>query len=55
MAYAELDRRMATLSESIEVLSKAIRTEIGEESLILECTLSCIEDIAVQTEFEIIE
>jgi len=55
LAYAELDRRMAELSDHVEVLSKTIRTEIGERSLILECTLSCIEDIAVQTEFEIIE
>jgi similar to stage IV sporulation protein len=55
LAYAELARELASLSERVDVIGKTICTEIGEESLILECRLSCIEDIAVQTEFEMIE
>lgn len=55
LAYAELDRELAGLSEQVEVLGKTIRTELGEARLVLVCTLSCIEDIALQSEFEIIE
>ena len=53
LAYAELEYKLAALSSDTQLLSKTIRTELGETSLILECTLSCVEDIAVQSEFEI--
>ena len=53
LAYDELDARLSELSVSAQILEKQIATELGEESLILTCTVSCIENIAVQREFEI--
>ena len=55
LAYAELERELASLSEDVQLLSKNVKTALTDNSLILECTVTCIEDIAVQTEFEISE
>ena len=53
MAYAELEHRLSALSDEVQLLRKDISTTLTETSLILSCTVSCIEDIAVQVEFEI--
>lgn len=55
LAYEELEKRLAALSPGMLLLEKHIQTEIGEESLVLECNLICVENIAVQREFEITE
>ena len=55
LAYAELDRQLAALSGELEMLEKQIQTELGDESVILRCRVVCIEDIAEQREFEIVE
>lgn len=54
-AYAELSRELARLSLDAELLEKHIQTTLTDTELILICTVVCIEDIAVQTEFEITE
>lgn len=54
LAYEELDIQLAALSDRAELLSKRIETTLTETSLILHCTVTCIEDIAVQQEFEIL-
>lgn len=52
-AYAELDRRLASLSEEAQLLGKTIKTTFTDTSVILECTVQCLANIAVQSEFEI--
>ena len=54
-AYRELEEQLSLLSPDILLLEKHIRTEIGENSLILECELTCVENIAVQKDFEVRE
>ena len=54
-AYGELEDRLGALSPEIQLLEKRISTEIGEQSLLLKCKLVCVENIAVQEEFEINE
>ena len=54
LAYAELDRMLSELSSDLQLLEKQIRPTLTETSLVLECTLVCIEDIARQAEFEVI-
>jgi similar to stage IV sporulation protein len=55
LAYAALERELAAVSGDVMLLSKEICTEIGEDGVVLTCTLRCIEDIARQIEFEITE
>ena len=55
LAYAALESELAAVSGDVMLLSKEIRTEIGEDGVVLTCTLRCIEDIARQIEFEITE
>ena len=54
LAYEELDLQLASLSDGAELRSKQIETTLTETSLILHCTVTCIEDIAVQQDFEIL-
>ncbi len=54
LAYRELDALLLSLSEDAQLLQKNIETTMTEDVLILHCTVSCIEDIAVQSEFEMI-
>ena len=53
LAYGELDVRFSELSDTVQILRKTITTEMREDCLVLVCRLSCIEDIAVQSELEI--
>ena len=55
LAYRELDLLISELSDSAQILEKRIQTELEEDTLILTCTVSCVENIAVQREFEITE
>lgn len=53
LAYLELAEQLSALSGDIQLLEKEIRTEMTDGSLRLICTISCLENIAVQAEFEI--
>ena len=55
LAYARLEQELAALSEEAELLSKSVSTSLTETSLVLECTVSCVQDIAVCSEFEVTE
>ena len=48
IAFAELDKKMEALSESVELLEKNIEFEINENAYVLKCNLVCIENIAVR-------
>ncbi len=54
LAYKTLEKDLASLSARAELLQKSIRTEWREDGVILVCTVEVIENIAVQSEFEII-
>lgn len=53
LAYAELESTLSALSADTQLLKKTIRTEIADDAVILTATVECVENIAVQTEFEI--
>ena len=53
LAYEELSHRLASLGEEAELLDKRIAVTLAEDHVILECTVKCIENIAVQAELEI--
>ena len=53
-AYAALDEELSRLSNEVQLLGKEIRTEWGDESVTLVCSLRCIENIATQAEFEVL-
>jgi len=55
LGYAELERSLGSLSEEISLLSKSVKTTLTDSSLILECSVTCLENIAMQSEFEISE
>ena len=53
LCYEQLGGELSALSREVQLLQKEIITEIGEGSVILTCTIVCIENIAQQQEFEI--
>ncbi len=53
LCYAELARELESFSGEVRLLQKEIVTEVGESSVTLVCTLTCIENIALVQEFEI--
>ena len=53
LAYGELEDRLGGLSEDTLLLKKTVFTTVTETSLVLECDLLCIMNIAEQVEFEI--
>ena len=55
LAYAALEQALASLSEQTQLLQKRIRVTVTDTAFCLECTVECIEDIAVQSEFEIVQ
>ncbi len=55
LAYGALEQQLSALSGERTLLQKSITTRLTETSLHLECRILCIEDIAVQVEFEINE
>lgn len=54
LAYAELDRELSGLSPDVQLVGKRIATTITDAGVILECTLDCVENIAVQVEFDVV-
>ena len=52
LAYFELNRKISELGD-IELIGKSISTTATEDELILICTLTCIEDIAKISEFDV--
>ena len=54
LAYEQLDRELAVFSDGAELLEKNIKTTLTEDALILNCTVKCIKDIAVQVEFDVV-
>ena len=55
LCYEELSKQLSLLSGEVQLLQKEITTHVGENSVILVCTLTCIENIAQVQEFEIIQ
>lgn len=55
LAYEALTAELNSLSADTQLLRKEITTTLTDNSVILQCTVLCIEDIAVQSEFEISE
>ena len=53
LCYEELEQKLSSLSDEVQILQKNITTEIREDAVILVCTVTCIEDIAAVQEFEI--
>ena len=53
LCYEELSQELSSLSGEVQLLQKEIVTEVGERSVVLVCTLTCIENIAAVQEFEI--
>ena len=54
-AYTALAQRLSAFSPEVQLLRKEIGTVLTDTSLILTCTVTCIEDIAVQQEFDVTE
>ena len=52
LAYFELNSKISELGD-IEVIKKSISTTLTDNELILICTLTCIEDIAKISEFDV--
>ena len=55
VAYMELDRQLALLSDHAQLLQKNVTATLTDTALILQCEVLCIEDIAEVLEFEIVE
>ncbi|MBE6627352.1 MAG: hypothetical protein E7629_00335 [Ruminococcaceae bacterium] len=53
LAYGELEDRLSELPEDTLLLKKSVFTTVTETSLVLECDLLCIMNIAEQVEIEI--
>ncbi len=53
LAYEALSKDLGALSRDTQLLRKDIKTTLTEDSLILECVVCCIENIAMQSEFEV--
>ncbi len=55
LAYASLEHALSSLSSDAQLLRKSIVPTLTEDAFILECTVVCIEDIAQQLDFEMIQ
>ena len=53
IAYYRLERQIASELPDASILKKTVKGEIGDEAYILECTVTCIEDIAQISEFSV--
>lgn len=54
LAYQQLEQEMAVLSQDVQLLRKEIVTTLSVDTLILDCTVVCIENIAVLSEFDVV-
>ena len=55
LCYQELEEQLSSLSGEVQLLQKEIVTRVGESSVVLVCTLTCVENIALVQEFEIVQ
>ena len=55
MAYASLEHALSALSADAQLLRKSISTTIRDDAFVLDCMVVCIEDIAQQLDFEMIQ
>ncbi len=55
LAYEKLASELANFSTDSTLLSKKITTSITDAAVILECRVTCMENIAQQVEFEVID
>lgn len=55
LAYAALDAELTQLCEDAELLEKRVTTTLTDGAVVLECTVSCLENIALQQDFEMTE
>ena len=55
LAEAELEMALARLAEEAELLDRIVTVTVTESACVIECRVSCIRDIAVQVEFDVIE
>ena len=53
LCYEQLSQELSALSGEVQLLQKEIVTEMRGDSVVLICTLTCIENIAAVQEFEI--
>ena len=53
LCYEALEGELSALSGEVQLLQKDIMTRVGESSVTLVCTVTCIENIAAVQEFEI--
>ena len=53
LAYDRLDRELRDLTERVQMLSRTTETTLTDDAVILVCTVTCIEDIAEQVEFDV--
>ena len=53
LCYEELASELSLLSQEVQILQKNITTEIRDDTVVLVCTITCIENIATVQEFEI--
>ena len=54
LCYEKLSQELSSFSGEAQLLQKHITTQMGENSVVLICTITCIENIAGVQEFEIV-
>jgi guanylate kinase len=55
LAFEQLAGDLSRLSEEAQILQKNISTTITDTALTLDCSVLCIENIAEQVEFDVLE
>lgn len=55
LAFEQMAEILRTLSDEAQLLSKRSTVSVTDSAVVLECTVTCIEDIAEQVEFEVID
>lgn len=55
LAYFELAREIEAIPGDVELLRKTVTTHLGESELRLDCTVTCIEDIAATRPIDMIQ
>ena len=54
LAYEELERTLGAWSADAQLLRKSISTTVTDTSLVLDCTVTSVKNIAEQVEFEVL-
>ena len=55
IAYEQLENELSELSPDVQPIGKRVTTTVTDTALILECRFTCVENIAVQSEFDVVE